>query len=740
MANEKWNLNTTADLTAEPGTPEGLTNWPPVPAQARVDARPNDYGRPPRPPAPLWFTDGAQPTPNPIPGGQVTPTSIQLFWRSNVGEIPKGSKMPPLPPATGGDATNSGSKGVDSAGLDGHFLTITSPTISTAPRIRLVGPEVTTIISGFWYPNPNPGPDVPAMLWEPIKPGTAYTIKIRGYNSYVAFKPADPKRPYVEQEGDDSAPLTVTTPAADPNRTDPIINPTPPADVALSSPMALTVGSTQQTIYLRWVRVNTATKYEVWDNNTISNTSDLGGMDPARPGLMLGDRKLADVPQPTDPTDPNYYVINYRLPAYTTPGQPYALKVRAVRDPGGGRPITYSDFSPVLRGTVPDATSVPSAPLAPALTETPVVGGLVKLTINPGPVDASHGPAAYYNVLVGGKVVGTVRAPLGAPPHFTYQAPPGDSTSTISVTIVAGNSLGATQPGPALSVPIPAAAVPAKVTGLKLDGIVTATTVPIMWDAISMSPPVTSYTVKDGTTVKATTGNNFVTLTGYTVGQQYSITVLATNAKGDGPPSDALTGATSGPPPAPQNLALDPKATTASIPIKWDTVTASPAVTAYRVFDGSVFKTQVTPISGNTQRTTLTGYNPGQTYNLTVTAVNSSGESPASTALTGKIPAVPPAPAKPTLGTPSQPAPGKINVVWTAVTADPPVTGYNVYDGATKKAGPITGLNSDVTGTAGQPYQISIAAINDAGEGPKSSPTLDGTYPSTLRVRAPKDA
>ncbi|MFH9731923.1 fibronectin type III domain-containing protein [Streptomyces sp. NPDC017260] len=497
MADEKWNLNTTQDLTAEPGSPVGLVNAPRTTGQ-RLAERPADYGEQTVPPKPLWYLDTAG---QPHSHGVTEPHKILLFWRSDIGQR---------------DADLAGNyytgvTGLQSIGVAGHRVTVNG-TGSFHHR----GGETSVTLTGYWD---NTDPDNP--VWTEVEPETAYTITVAAHNQAGEYGPA-------------SDPLTVTTPAVGWDRQHLALPPKPPNDLDFAAPLPTLTTAAGGPITLRWTRIPDVTRYEVFDN-TSQDTTD--GMDAARIGLNESDVKLGDVAQP----DPGTRTITFTTPNYTTPRRLFALKVRAVRVTDDGTAV--SDFSPLLRGRLPAATDAPATPPAPTLTG-PVVGGVVGLTITAPTVNTTYGAPEWYAIYDGTRKAAVVNAPLGTAPHATLPYAEGQ---TYSFTVVAGNSIGTSAASGALTGTVPTEAEPAAPTGVAVTDV-TTTGMSVDWTApAGANPPVTSYKVYDGATLKATITAPTTTaaLTGYTASQAYSITVTAVNTVGEGPQSaPAVTGTT----------------------------------------------------------------------------------------------------------------------------------------------------------------------------------------------------
>lgn len=305
-----------------------------------------------------------------------------------------------------------------------------------------------------------------------------------------------------------------------------------------------------------------------------------------------------------------------------TPATAYTIRVSAV-GPGGESALS----SPLVVTTLA-AQSTPAIPpnAATGLVEVVSAADGV-LTLRWNAVGATP-PVTSYKISDGITVRATVNAPTTT---GAINVVPG---ANFAATIRATNSAGDGPPSnPALTGVMPAAtSAPAQITGLALNTAVTTTTIPLTWTA---DPKAQTYKVFDGATLKATVTApaTTVTLTGYTAGTAFSLTVKGSNATGDGTASTALTGNTAAVPAAPTGFALNTAATTTTIPLIWNAVTtATPAVTSYKIYDGATLKATIT---APTVTATLTGYTTGTAYSLTVKSTNAIGDSVASTALTG---------------------------------------------------------------------------------------------------------
>lgn len=405
MANEKWNLNTSGDLTAEPGTPVGLIN-PPLTPDQRLAARPEDYGEQVVPPKPLWHLG---PDGNAHSYGITEPHKILLFWRSNIGQAD----------ADLDDRYYTGVRGLQGIGIAGHKITVNG-----TGEVHHPGAETSATIDGYWD---NTDPDAP--VWTPIEPETEYTFTVAAHNQQNEYGPA-------------SDPLTVTTPAVGYDQKKLTLPPRPPNDLEFAAPLPLITSAAGGTIQLRWTKIPGVTKYEVYDN-TAQDTTD--AMDLGRIGLSESDVKLGEVNQPAGAGP-----VTFTTTAYKVPRTRFALKVRAVLTDATGTAV--SAFSTPLRGTIPAATVAPGKPNAPTFTTAPTSDGQLQITLTAPTINASNGAPEWYAVYDGTRKVATVSAPLGTAPHVTLQYAAGQS---YSFTAVAGNSAGVSPASNALAGTVP---------------------------------------------------------------------------------------------------------------------------------------------------------------------------------------------------------------------------------------------------------------------------------------------
>lgn len=175
---------------------------------------------------------------------------------------------------------------------------------------------------------------------------------------------------------------------------------------------------------------------------------------------------------------------------------------------------------------------------------------------------------------------------------------------------------------------------PARVSGLHWDAK-TDTSIKLAWDVPDDGgSPITRYLVYvDGTLAKTVTVPE-AELVGLTAETQYSFTVSAENAIGEGGKSDVLTVSTDAAPVAPTSpekvsgLRTVAKNST-TVTLAWDEpFNGNSPIIGYRVYEGGDYVKDVT-----SRGAMLDGLSASTEYSFTVSAVNAVGEGPQSDAL-----------------------------------------------------------------------------------------------------------
>jgi Domain of unknown function (DUF4082)/Fibronectin type III domain len=194
--------------------------------------------------------------------------------------------------------------------------------------------------------------------------------------------------------------------------------------------------------------------------------------------------------------------------------------------------------------------------------------------------------------------------------------------------------------------PVP---VPGQVTNVTASGTYGAATV--SWSAPSTGGQPTTYTVtpyigstaQTPTTVTGSPPATSVTVNGLQGGTTYTFTVQASNPSGSGPVSSASNSVTPmapTTPSAPTNVAALPASSQALVSWTAPSTTGGSAISAYTItpYIGSTAQTPVQVNNGAATSATVTGLNNGTTYTFTVSATNSLGTGPASSATAATTP------------------------------------------------------------------------------------------------------
>src|SRR5438552_2355486 len=225
-------------------------------------------------------------------------------------------------------------------------------------------------------------------------------------------------------------------------------------------------------------------------------------------------------------------------------------------------------------------------------------------------------------------------------------------------------------------------------------------------------PLVTTYT-------DATVTNNVT----------YYYQVSATNAIGEGPRSSEVSATPNPPatvPGAPQGLSATPGDATVSLTWSPPSSNGGSPITHYKIYRG-------TTSGGETPRATIgnvltysdTAVTNGVMYFYQVSAVNSVGEG----ALSGEVSVTPATQPGAPQGLSAAPGDATVSLTWSPPSSNggSPITNYRVYRGFTSGGetllttlGVVTSY-SDTAVTNGVTYYYEVSALNNVGEGPRSS-------------------
>jgi len=185
----------------------------------------------------------------------------------------------------------------------------------------------------------------------------------------------------------------------------------------------------------------------------------------------------------------------------------------------------------------------------------------------------------------------------------------------------------------ATPVTVNASAVPRWPVGRVLTAASTSTSAELNWTAATDDTAVSSYTVLvNGQVVATVPGNQLgYTVTGLSPAQRYTFAVNAEDATGNASPRRSASARTTGDPDVvPPLVPTDPDAVTApaaGIGITWAKVSWRPATdeTALQGYEVVLNGSTVTTAPASATSATLTRLTPNTTYQLTVRAVDGSG-------------------------------------------------------------------------------------------------------------------
>jgi chitinase len=194
---------------------------------------------------------------------------------------------------------------------------------------------------------------------------------------------------------------------------------------------------------------------------------------------------------------------------------------------GTGQPWT------IVSSSTTGATKAPSAPKALAVTAMTSSSATLSWT---AATIAGGGSLSGYTIFANGTKIATVS---GSTTNFTVTGLA--ASTTYAFTVAATDSLGTSPQSTAVSVKTPAGIVPAAPTGLT-ESSLTSTAVALSWAApgTPAGAKLAGYTIlNDGTVVGTTTGTSF-TVTGLSAATAYSFSVEASDQYGTSKPSAAL--------------------------------------------------------------------------------------------------------------------------------------------------------------------------------------------------------
>ena len=302
--------------------------------------------------------------------------------------------------------------------------------------------------------------------------------------------------------------------------------------------------------------------------------------------------------------------------------------------------------------------------------------------------------------------------------------------NTYTCTVVATNGLG-DSPASSASGSIVAGTVPAAPTLTSATGGSNATVVSFTANGNGGSA-ITGFTATctssdGGTTQSASGASSPITVSSLTNAKTYTCTVVATNAFGDSPASNAsssITGATAPSAPSISNLT---QGNLSAIVSFTSNGSGGSAITAFTVTCASSDGGTTQSASGASSPITVGSLTNANTYTCTVTATNAVGTSSASTASSPFVAGVGASvPAAPTITSITHTS-GQVVITFT-----PGANGGSAITSFTATCIPTTGTTKTATGThspitvtgltVGMHYACRVSATNAIGTSADSNP------------------
>ncbi|GAA0252736.1 hypothetical protein GCM10010492_61620 [Saccharothrix mutabilis subsp. mutabilis] len=370
-----------------------------------------------------------------------------------------------------------------------------------------------------------------------------------------------------------------------------------------------------------------------------------------------------------------------------------------------------SDASEALTVRTPAApdTEKPSAPTGLAVTGTSANSIGLSWT-----AASDNVGVVGYDVLSGGAVVASVTGTSATVEGLTADT---EYSFTVVAKDAAGNVSDASAAVTGRTAQLPDTEKPSAPSGLAVTGT-TQSTVSLSWTAASDNVGVVGYdVVSGGSVVKSVEGTSAV-VDGLSPSTDYSFAVVAKDAAGNRSDASAAVSARTGDAPdtqapsAPSGLKSTGE-TTSSVSLEWTAASDNVDVVGYDVLSGGAVVASVTGTSA-----TVEGLTADTEYTFTVVAKDAAGNtSDAAAALKVRTKAAPDvvAPSAPTGLRSTGQTENSIGLAWDAATDNVGVTGYDVFQGATKVA-TVTGTSTNVTGLAADTeYSFTVVAVDAAG-------------------------
>jgi fibronectin type 3 domain-containing protein len=395
-------------------------------------------------------------------------------------------------------------------------------------------------------------------------------------------------------------------------------------------------------------------------------------------------------------------------------------------------------------GNLPPASATPAAPTG--LTAT---GSTGQVSLSWAAVSNATSYNVYYATTSGVTIASGTKIPATTN-SYVQTGLPAATTYYYIVTALnsAGESVASTQVSAATASAPPVPTVPAAPTGVNAVGGTRQAS--ISWAIVSGATSYNLYWSKTAGVTKATGtkiagANSPAVQTGLSDSTTYYYIVTAVNSVGESLASVQVAATTLASVPAPTAPAV-PTGVSASgganqVTISWSAVSGATSYNLYRSTTSGVTTSTGTKIAGVTSSYVNTGLSAGATYYYVVTAINSVGESLASTQASATTNAPPPTvPAAPT-GVTATGGANQVSVSWSAVSG---ATSYNLY--WSKTSGVTTATGTKITAvsnpyvqtglTAGTAYYYIVTALNVSGESPTSAQATATTNAPTVVIPA----